>query len=120
MTKIPTPIINDFLAILVKIKNIYNVEVSEICISFPEFQAEFKEPFIDYLKENFVLLTKIEDLKKPGSAIILKLGTQYGLQLSDVEKNFPGFVVAVGMSLHSHVYGGLVLIDFDERQKMAF
>jgi len=55
-------------------------------------------------------MTELNNAKHPEETLYMVIGTQYGcvLYYSDYNDNFLKFAVAVGMSAHSHVYGGWV------------
>jgi hypothetical protein len=57
-------------------------------------------------QKKFVLINKPEDIDNPNHALLVGLGTQYGLELHKLSKNSPKYAAVIWMSLHSHSYGG--------------
>jgi len=81
-----------------------------ICWRVPKVNNSWIKDLEEYLKNSFEFITELNNAKHPEETLYMVIGTQYGcvLYYSDYNDNSPRFAVAVGMSAHSHVYGGWV------------
>jgi hypothetical protein len=87
----------------------YRRGIKCICWRVPEVNDSWIKELEEYLKNSFEFITELNNAKHPEETLYMVIGTQHGcvLYYSDDNDNFLRFAVAVGMSAHSHVYGGV-------------